>query len=114
MGISLFNSSSNSVADKSQPAALPNPNPKNYVAEYVYTVRDFLVVGVRYPDCTNYEGRKILVYKGVTWGMLEKQGSLDPHFCNNPEYISPIARFVPTNEGLGMAIVFCDAAGAHA
>jgi len=39
---------------------------------------------------------------------LEKQGAIDPHFSDNHKYISPIARFVPTEEGLAMAKKLCE------
>jgi hypothetical protein len=34
---------------------------------------------------------------------LLAQGSLDPHFSENKEYLSPVARFAPTSEGWSMA-----------
>ncbi len=77
MGLSLFHVSSN-VCDK--PAVVertvekiktisipspPNPNPLNYkIINYSHEGR-FLVVLIEYPDCTNYEGKKILVYEGI-------------------------------------------------
>ncbi len=86
-----------------RPTRLPNPDPKNF--EIVRSERhgSFLLVEVIYPDCTNYEGRKILLYEGVTLERLMDQGSIDPHFSENPNFASPIARFVPTEEGWDMA-----------
>lgn len=68
----------------------------------------FLIVGIEYPDCKNYEGRKVLVYRNVSMEELKAQGSIDPHFCDNKDFRSPIARFVPTNEGWTMAVTFCN------
>jgi hypothetical protein len=55
------------------------------------------ILEVYYPDCTNYEGRKILVYKGTTTYRIRNYDKLDPHFTEGP--ITPFARFEPTEEG---------------
>jgi hypothetical protein len=85
----------------------PNPNPKNFKIVKAVKVKKFLLLLVNYPDCTNYEGNKILVYKNTTLKDIDKQKSLDPHFSNNCRFISPIARFEPTIEGWDMADSFC-------
>ena len=82
---------------------LPNPDPKNYVIEKLQMIGDYLVVEITYPDCTNYEGRKILVYENVTAKQLRKQKSIDPHFASNKRFHSPIARFEPTEYGWELA-----------
>ena len=87
---------------------MPNPNPRNFIILETETVGSFLVLKVRYPDCTNYEGTKILVYEGVTRADLVEQGSIDPHFSENPNFASPVARFVPTTEGWDMALEFAE------
>lgn len=84
--------------------APPNPNPLNYQIVNSIEEGGFLIILIHYPDCTNYEGRKILVYKGVDKAHLVLQGSIDPHFSENKTKYSPIARFVPTIEGWEMAI----------
>ena len=56
------------------------------------------VLKVHYRGCTNFEGFKIMVYRG----QYEERDILDPHFCDSPE--APIARFAPTSEGLLMAL----------
>jgi hypothetical protein len=84
---------------------LPNPDPKNYVVLMSKTINDCLILRVKYPDCINYEGTKILLFdKGVTIDQLNNQGSIDPHFSNNENFISPIARFIPTRKGWYMAM----------
>jgi hypothetical protein len=80
----------------------PNPDPANYRILRADKHGPFLLVEVLYPDCTNYEGRKILLYKGVTLADFDRQGSIDPHFSENPKFASPIARFVPTQTGWEM------------
>jgi hypothetical protein len=53
---------------------------------------------VRYPDATNYEGKKIIVYKFPLAVIMEKT-RLDPHFCDKERCVSPFARFEPTEDG---------------
>lgn len=66
----------------------------------------YCILTVNYPDCKNYEGTKILVYKALLEDVLA-QKSLDPHFSESKEFLSPIARFIPTKAGLAMAHQFC-------
>jgi len=56
------------------------------------------VLRVRYLDCTNFEGIKVMVYRGHC---VLRGGSLDPHFSNDPG--SPVARFRPDEDGIAMA-----------
>lgn len=99
----LFKKRSWSTYEKTPPA-IPNPDPNNFRVKRYTTVGDGLVVEVHYPNCTNYEGRKILVYVGVKIGDLLRQGSIDPHFCECSAYYSPVARFEPTENGWGLAM----------
>lgn len=86
----------------------PNPDPKNFEIQDTVMINGFLIVLVNYPDCTNFEGNKILVYKNTTLTSLVKQGSLDPHFSSNSKFHSPVARFEPTLEGWYMAECLCN------
>jgi len=63
-------------------------------------VNGFLIAEVQYPNCTNFEGKKILVFKGMTIRELATLDELDPHFYEDSKLI---ARFVPTCEGMSMA-----------
>lgn len=85
--------------------SLPNPDPKNYEIQSHYEIGDFLIIQIKYLDCINYEGVKILVFK-TTMEKLMAQKNIDPHFCDNKKFISPIARFEPTQEGWDDAINF--------
>ena len=82
----------------------PNPDPSNFKITYIKEIDDYTIVEVEYPDCTNYEGKKILVYKAKKKDIL-KEKKLDPHFCDG-EHLFPIARFIPTVEGMDMAHKF--------
>lgn len=100
MGISPFHSSStfdNKCQKVNDP--LPNPNPSNYKIISYYEEKPFLLVKINYPDCTNYEGNKILLFIETTISDLCKQKIIDPHFSNNKNFKSPIARFEPTSFG---------------
>ena len=102
-GPRLDGSSSSSY---SAPAPDINPNPSNYKILLAEERGKFLIIKLQYPNCTNFEGNKILVYKGVKLIDLVNQKLIDPHFFENKKYVSPIARFIPTEEGLRMAQIF--------
>lgn len=82
----------------------PNPDPHNYEVLWTSSVGAYLVLEVRYPDATSYEGKKILLFENVQLGQLHKQGFIDPHFSDVTGVISPIARFEPTIKGRTMAV----------
>jgi len=94
MGISLFGGCfTNEVINSA-----PNPSPGRWTMLRKQEFEGGYVLEVKYLDSTNFEGVKIMVYKGE-YTYLEY---LDPHFSN--EYNSPIARFKPTPEGWTMAM----------
>jgi hypothetical protein len=84
----------------------PNPNPNNYTVQIIYQCGNYLVIKIKYHDSTNYEGDKILVFENCTYDDLEKQKTIDPHFSENKNFHSPIARFEPTERGWDMAVSF--------
>jgi len=95
-----------SVREAAEEKAAPDGNPNPYRFKIIrsksirgkdYKLR--LVAEIQYLDCTNYEGRKILVYKGFGRATLKKQTALDPHFCKNKKFKHPFARFEPTIQG---------------
>lgn len=83
-----------------------NPDPSNYKVVKAENVGTYLILKINYPDCTNYEGNKILVFENLTPIDLLNQKLIDPHFFEAKEYKSPIARFVPTDRGWSMAVRF--------
>ena len=89
-----------------EPLKNPNPDPNNFKIVNSQQAGSLLIIKVNYPDCNNYEGNKILVYKDTDIKTLLKQKSLDPHFSQNTKFKSPIARFEPTNLGWICAIIF--------
>ncbi len=84
-----------------------NPDPKKWeIIDAKEVGSNMLVVKIKYPNCINYEGIKILVYKDVTLLKLIQQKEIDPHFFESKKVASPVARFVPTSEGWEMALKF--------
>jgi len=98
----------NAIMTAAATASLPNPNPANYEIVRSKEIGPFVILEIRYPDCTNYEGHKILVFdSGASLEEMKKARWIDPHFCEDKRY-SPIARFVPTLRGWEMAINMCE------
>jgi len=85
--------------------SLPNPDPTKYTIINSHRTSDYLIICAEYHGCTNYNGRKIMVYKGIDLEDLTKQNGIDPHFSEKENYHSPIARFEPTLEGLDLAML---------
>ena len=83
-----------------------NPNPCNFQIVQCESVGHFVAALVRYPECLNFEGQKILVFENVSVEMIKSLDSIDPHFCDS-DHPSPVARFVPTRKGWSYAIQFC-------
>lgn len=106
MGLRLFSRDSYDCSTTQIPNT--NPNPDNWKILEHKQFDEYLVVEIRYPDCTNYEGVKILVYKDMDLKTLRKQKKIDPHFSENKDFKSPIARFEPTEDGWFMACFFCE------
>ena len=112
MGIRLFSSCSNCEpvsenTTESRRTAYSNPDPSNFVIEKIESVGKFIIVRIYYPDSTNFEGKKIVVYKDRAISEIIQATKLDPHFCDDKNHISPIARFEPTNRGWRYAVSFC-------
>ncbi len=86
-----------------------NPDPENFQIKNTFIVKGKCQVFlVDYPDCTNYEGRKIIVVGDSEEGESYMHGEidfLDPHFCENAEF-PVLARFEPTERGWNWAIKF--------
>lgn len=84
----------------------PNPDPRKYDIRRSWTYKNYLVIEIKYIGCTNYEGKKILVFKNATVDDLKRQKVIDPHFSENKRFFSPVARFEPTKTGWSNASKF--------
>lgn len=102
MGISLFKSCS--IAPNNPRAVAPNPDPSRYDILRSESVANCLIVEARYHGCTNFDGRKIMVYENVA-DVAEllalTHGKLDPHFAGS--HPSPVARLIPDDLGWALA-----------
>ena len=78
-----------------------NPDPKHFEITGHTVNGEYVILEVVYPNCTNYEGKKLLVFKGHTVKSLLLLKEMDPHFLEDG--FSCIARFAPTDEGLAEA-----------
>ena len=73
----------------------------------------YLLAELRYPRADNYGGRKLLLLRGVDDAWLRVPGRLlDPHFVHGfgQQDHPVVARFVPTPEGLELALRLLGAA----
>ncbi len=84
-----------------------NPDPTNFQILRCEKIGRFTLVLVEYPDCSNYEGKKILVFKDASKKKVKNLKRIDPHFCNSSKHPSPVARFKPTTAGWKYAVLFC-------
>lgn len=105
-------SSSRIIYVNNEPETLPNPRPNNYtIIDYMEFRGNgalFLLVNIKYHDCTNYEGVKILVFEDCSYEQLMQQKLIDPHFSDDKRFHSPIARFEPSEQGMNRAAFFID------
>lgn len=85
------------------------PDPNNYIIIRHEEINNFLLVEIKYLDCINYDGHKIMIYEDCKLKDLIKQKHIDPHFSNNYNFFSPIARFEPTQRGWDIAkiTIYC-------
>jgi len=76
-----------------------NPDPSSFKVKKFYKFNGLFVSLVNYPNCTTFEGNKILV---TNYDVREKI-KLDPHFDNGSGLV---ARFEPTDTGWEAAVWF--------
>ena len=88
----------------STPIVQGNPNPRHFEILQVQEVGRHAVAKIRYPDCANYEGMKILVFLDTNAKAIANADFIDPHFTDL-DVLKPVARFEPTEIGWVMA---CD------
>lgn len=98
-GPRLDGSSSSSSYSPPPRNDVQNPDLTKFTVVEVEHIGDLFVSKIRYANCVNYEGTKIL----ITDFNPKRRTELDPHFMKDSGLI---ARFVPTNEGWQMAVAF--------
>lgn len=75
-----------------------NPNPQNFEIICLSEVCGHSLALLSYPNCTNYEGRKLLFFRNVGNDIIKGMKSINPHFLKG-KGIYPFARFEPTEAG---------------
>ena len=73
------------------------PDPSRFRVLQEERVGKLWVAMLHYPNCSNFEGHKIVVCKGAA---PSTRPSLDPHFSENGDIV---ARFAPTPHGFSLA-----------
>ena len=90
------------------PWSAPNPSPEHFrilrVKSFTSRRKPVLVVEINYIGCTNFEGKKVCVFEGITEAELRALKTLDPHFADSKH--APIARFKPDEMGWMRAMAF--------
>lgn len=78
-----------------------NPDPKNFKILDSIFHEGYALLLVQYPNCTNYEGKKILLYDNTTEQQVRSWRTIDPHFGGKPGNL--IARLRPDRDGMAIA-----------
>lgn len=82
-----------------------SPNPSRFNIVEAYSSGSNVAIKITYPNCKNYEGKKILVFRDTTIKRIRNQSKIDPHFSETE--LSPFARFEPTVIGWSYAKELC-------
>jgi hypothetical protein len=83
-----------------------NPDPTNFKILRRFDKGFISLIEVKFPDCINYEGNKIIIIETTQLELAIKANKLDPHFSDVGQ--SVIARFEPTKRGWEMAKEFIE------
>ena len=85
----------------------PWGDPADFIILDTYSAGDKLAALLKYKGCSEFDGKKILVFRGVTKEWLYSQISIDPHFIEAANGL-PLCRFAPTAEGWELAKTICN------
>lgn len=85
-----------------------NNNPNNYIVEEYIELNNHLILLVKFIEDDNNVSKNILVYKNTSFNEINEQKIIDPDFNDNVKYKCPIARFVPNELGMLLAVKFCE------
>ena len=103
MGIGIKFSSHGTPATAGGTIIPGQPQPYRFTILDLHQGPGGVAVKVRYPDATNYEGVKVIVYLGATARRVRHAKILDPHFHDDHAALTPFARFEPTDAGWAAA-----------
>lgn len=96
--IKLFSSGKTSYDYERLKVSDKDPNPSNFKILTSVQMGQNSAIRINYPNCTNYEGNKIIVYKKTSVKDLRFASEIDPHFIECGKF-KPFARFEPTRDG---------------
>ena len=99
MGLGMFSSGSDSYNSNSNTS--PNPNKYRFKINSITEGTHYDLIQVNYPDCTTFNGDKVLVVKKGSVGKI-KTKELDPHFFEDGNVV---ARFKPTEDGIQLGLM---------
>lgn len=94
-------------AFRQKPIPAGNPVPTRFEIKHCLQVKNNVVLWIVYPDAKNYEGNKIILYKGADAYVIRNLKHIDPHFTDDESaevVTNPFARFEPTARGLKVAL----------
>lgn len=100
MGISCMGSCGRASSGNSYPE---DPIPSRFKIVRLEQHGRFVIGVINYPNCTTFNGSKILVWEDTTVDEVENMKSIDPHFLEDSKIV---ARFAPTLKGKQYAIDF--------
>ena len=99
MGINLFKRSSDCRYQMNIPEPT-DPDPEVFDILDIQVGNKYVLVIVKYKNCTNFEGTKVLLIKDTTVDEIRNMKTLDPHFLESNKII---ARFRPDEDGMKLA-----------
>ena len=108
MGVGFQSSFCSCSNDTSVEPQKNMPNPTNFKIKSVKHNTWYTLAEVEYPDATNFEGTKLLLFFGyITEKMFIDKQVLDPHFCDGDHW-APCARFSPNSDGRRLAKIIME------
>lgn len=108
MAMGMFSKSRQATTQKSRPFASGRrscwtspeaeaPDPSRFRVLQEERIGQLWVAMLHYPNCSNFEGHKVIVCKGAA---PSSRSFLDPHFSEQGDIV---ARFAPTPHGFALA-----------
>ena len=82
-----------------------NPDPEKFTVTKSFVSGTYACALISYANCTNYEGKKIVVFENMTIEDIWNMKVIDPHFAQDGKVI---ARFRPDDEGWSDAIAYVE------
>ena len=99
--------------ERENPAILvpdKNPDPERFNVEKTHSVGSYVCAMIDYVNCTNYEGKKIIVFENTAAEDVWTAKSIDPHFMEDGNVI---ARFRPDDDGWIDAVRYVEIKANH-